>query len=115
MSARALTRAFAGESEDHVAVALAGPRMARSRLTTSGQPDVALAALVGLVLIPHRAEREGSANRFERLDADGDPNHAAPRLIGTTLLAASLVTQVATGKAADAQVGTGGRVMAHRA
>ncbi len=64
--------------------------------------------LVGRVLVARGAERQGCRDGGERGFGDGDADHATPRLIGTTLLAASLVTQVATGKAADAQVGTGG-------
>jgi hypothetical protein len=45
-------------------------------------PDGALAALVGLVLVAHRAKRERPGYGLERLGGDAD--HAAQRLIGTT-------------------------------
>jgi hypothetical protein len=39
------------------------------------QPDMALAPLVGLVLLAHAAERERCGYRLERLDADRDADH----------------------------------------
>jgi hypothetical protein len=40
------------------------------------QPHIALASLVGLVLVADAAERERPGNRLERLDADRDADHA---------------------------------------
>ena len=72
------------KSDDHVAVALAAAQIFQLGDDMRLKPGVALAPLVGLVLIAHAAKRERGRNRVERGLGNRDLDHAAPHLIGTT-------------------------------
>ena len=68
------------EPQNDVAVALAGAAQRAQPVDNRPvQPDELFAALVGLVLVSHAAERERPGNRFERVDADRDADLARSR------------------------------------
>ena len=70
-------RALHRDPHNHVAVALTRSAHGSEPVNHGGgKPNQALFLLVGLVLTTNAAERERPGNRFERLDADGDADHA---------------------------------------
>jgi hypothetical protein len=67
------------QPNDHAAVAVGRSAHGGQPVDHRGiEPDQSAAILVGLVLVPHRAERERSRDGVVRLDGDGDADHAAP-------------------------------------
>jgi hypothetical protein len=70
------------DTYDSVAKRLARRSHRAEPIRNSGiEPNQALAALVGLVLVTDAAEREGPGYRLERLGADRDPDQFEWRML----------------------------------